>query len=99
MVAWKQSIKRLIDCYALKVKEELCYISLNFREELLNSRIAGGRFLNASAVDPFGHPLKRQFVLPDFQRVMRGFVKEIDSPPLESEQVIRLKDSKFFKES
>ncbi len=69
------------------MKEELCYVSRNMKSELLNSRSRDGRFSNQSAQDPFGEPLKRCFVLPDFHSIMRGFVKPLGSPSIEAEQV------------
>ena len=37
--------------------------------------------------DPFGLPLKRNFVLPDFQSIQRGYVKPYDEMMRDSEQV------------
>lgn len=38
-------------------------------------------------LDPFGGRLKKNFLLPDFAAVMRGFVKPDDELPAVDEQV------------
>ena len=37
--------------------------------------------------DPMGGLLKKQYVLPDFHTIMKGFVKPDDAPPNPNEQV------------
>jgi actin-related protein 6 len=39
------------------------------------------------ALDPFQNPLRRSFVLPDFQSILQGYVKPLDEPSQDFEQV------------
>ena len=75
---------------AVQVKESLCYVSQSFLSELEHARIASkaGRGSTTSrALDNLGGALKKQFVLPDFHSVMKGFVKPDDQPADSTEQV------------
>lgn len=68
-----------------QVKEDLCYVSCNFREELLKSkRKAGSDFI----IDSFGGNLKKYFALPDYQNIMKGFAKK-DDEAIGAEQQVR----------
>ena len=39
--------------------------------------------------------LKRMFVLPDFQKIMKGYIKSPDSLTLENEQILTLETERF----
>lgn len=46
-------------------------------------------------LDPFGGKMKKSFVLPDYQQVFKGFVKEDDAPITEDEQVLSMERERF----
>lgn len=66
------------------MKEDLCYVSCNFREELLKSKRKAGSDL---IIDSFGGNLKKYFALPDYQSIMRGFAKRDDEIVTAEQQV------------
>lgn len=73
-----------------QVKEELCYVSIDMISELKKTKsVRNGARRAVEIDDPFGLPLKRNFVLPDFQSIQRGYVKPHDEMLRESEQVLR----------
>jgi hypothetical protein len=75
---------KLID----QVKEELCYVSTDMIGELKRTKVMrNGARRAIDTEDPFGLPLKRNFVLPDFQSIQRGYVKPYDEMMRDSEQV------------
>jgi actin-related protein 6 len=76
------------------VKEALCYVSADFLNDLKITKTSGGRG-NIAAKDPNGTSLRRSFVLPDFQNVMRGFVKREESPITEHEQLLWMESERF----
>ena len=47
------------------------------------------------AIDPWGHPLKRGFVLPDFDTLHRGYVKPWGESPKENEQILYMESERF----
>lgn len=49
---------------AVQMKEELCYVATDIRHEL-----------QLCALPRLQNPVWREFVLPDYSRIMRGFVK------------------------
>lgn len=55
-------------------KEALCYVSQDFAAEMARLKPGGGP--SRQARDAGLDPVKRNFVLPDFQTTMRGFVQE-----------------------
>lgn len=80
-----------------QVKEELCYVSSNFTGDLKEAsaekeRIRAGR-------DPMkdyrGGNLRKNFTLPDFSEVMRGYVKEDDAEVEAGEQILGLDTERF----
>ena len=76
---------KLID----QVKEELCYVSTDILKEMKNSRNPKNYTRkNFHAIDPFGLPTKRSFVLPDFDKIHKGYLKPHDQPAYENEQVV-----------
>jgi hypothetical protein len=83
-------------CFGLQVKEDLCYVSADFTSELKNTKTSALR-TNTAAQDPFGGSLKRSFVLPDFQTVMRGFVKPETAPIVDTEQVLHFAIAQSFR--
>ena len=71
-----------------QIKEDLCYVSVNLPSELKSSRFPTQvHRKNLKATDPFGLPMNRAYVLPDFHNIMQGYVKPVDQPPREDEQV------------
>ena len=54
------------------MKEELCYVSKNFTNELFKSKRKAGSEL---IMDTFGGNLKKYFALPDYQKIIKGYVK------------------------
>jgi Actin len=73
--------------FLCKVKEDLCYVSKDFNGELLKSKRKAGSDLS---IDAFGEHLKKYFALPDYQSIMKGFVKRDDESLSAEEQVARL---------
>lgn len=73
-----------------QVKEELCYVSLNVPNDLKVSKMN-----RRGGLDPFGGSLKRSFVLPDFQHVMRGYVKPEGEAETSSEQLLVMEAERF----
>ena len=81
----------------IQVKESLCYLSSDFMKELQTAHALGkGTRLSLGlnpgqrrpvALDNLGGHLKKQFVLPDYHSVMKGFVKPDDEAPDPKEQV------------
>ena len=72
------------------MKETLCYISTDFMNELQAARVTtrGTKGQPVRIVlDKTGGKLKKQFVLPDFQDIMKGYVKPDDEPQDPKEQV------------
>lgn len=79
-----------------QVKEELCYISSDFLNELQNcKRKKSQRDPNHFAIDTFGGRLKKQFVLPDFHKIMKGYVKSDNSEVLAHEQILAMESERF----
>jgi hypothetical protein len=76
------------------VKEELCYVSTDFHTALLGSKRKAGSGKPPPS-DPFGSSLRRFFVLPDYQKVMRGFVKGEDAPADADEQLLAMEAERF----
>lgn len=75
---------KLID----QVKEELCFVSADMVGDLKRTKVMrNGARRAVETTDPFGLPLKRNFVLPDFQSIQRGYVKPHDEMMRDSEQV------------
>lgn len=75
---------KLID----QVKEELCYVSADMVGDLRKTKVLRhNAWRSVESTDPFGLPLKRNFVLPDFQSIQRGYVKPHDEMMRDSEQV------------
>jgi hypothetical protein len=75
------------------VKEALCYVSTDFMSELQAARAAGRPLQGVkgerapAAQDNLGGLLKKQFVLPDYHSVMKGYVKPDFEEPDAKEQV------------
>jgi len=76
----------------MQVKESLCYVSQNFMPELQSaktlSKVGRGSSQQAGACDNLGGKLKKQFVLPDYHNVMKGYVKPDDEAYDAKEQVL-----------
>lgn len=66
------------------MKEDLCYISKDFKNELLKSK---RKPHTPVSTDTFGGNLKKYFALPDYQTIMRGFTKNDDDVIDAQEQV------------
>lgn len=79
-----------------QVKEDLCFISLDFQNELKKLKNSRNNS-QLQCKDPFNTRLKKYFVLPDFQKVNRGFVKPDDEPlrPQDGEQVLTMESERF----
>lgn len=78
--------------YFHQVKESLCYVSQNFMPELQSAKAlskVGRGSSQAGASDNLGGKLKKQFVLPDYHNVMKGYVKPDDEAYDAKEQVMR----------
>jgi hypothetical protein len=70
-----------------QVKEALCYVSLDFKNDLTNCSQR-----REPSVDFNGNCLLQHYVLPDYHRIMKGFIREFPDcedvpPPGEHDQV------------
>eukprot|EP01038_Epipyxis_sp_PR26KG_P007849 gene7849-10657_t len=72
-----------------QVKEELCYVSTDFLFDLKNSKN------NPNYCDPFNGKLKRQFVLPDYHKIMKGYVRQEDEMLTSDDQVLMMESERF----
>lgn len=70
------------------MKEELCYISNDVVEDLKQAKYCSKAGKAAVMLDFYNGPLKRNFVLPDFHQILRGFVKPELEPISNNEQVL-----------
>lgn len=68
-------------------KEALCYVSQDFAAEMARLKPGGGP--SRQAREAGLEPLKRNFVLPDFQTTMRGFVQEPGQALASEDQQVR----------
>lgn len=68
----------------------MCYVSQNFMTELQSAKTlskVGRNSAQSGASDNLGGKLKKQFVLPDYHHVMKGYVKPDDEAYDAKEQV------------
>jgi actin-related protein 6 len=81
------------------VKENLCYLSSDFLGELTASKVVKGKRSRGQEkrepLDWLGGKLRKSFVLPDFQKVMKGFVKPDEEGPVEDEQILMMETERF----
>jgi len=56
--------------------------------ELKNAKLLAPIYKNSLLKDPFNGRLKKQFVLPDYHKILKGYVKEDDVVLSNDEQVI-----------
>ncbi len=75
------------------MKEELCYVSNNVIAELKQAKYCSKSAKSAVMFDLQGTPLKKNFVLPDFHQILRGYVKPDFEPFSNTEQVRELNDN------
>ena len=89
----------MMDEYKLmdQVKEDLCFVSKDFQKDLQKASIAQDKKRNGAEEpkDFLGGKMRKNFVLPDFSQVMRGFVKEDDAEILQGEQVLGMDIERF----
>ncbi|KAJ1399596.1 actin-related protein 6 [Ochromonadaceae sp. CCMP2298] len=82
-----------------QVKENLCYVSSDFLGELTASKVVKGKRSRGQEkrepLDWLGGKLRKSFVLPDFQKVMKGFVKPDEEGPVEDEQILMMETERF----
>jgi hypothetical protein len=69
------------------VKEQLCYVSNNIIEDLYPLKYSSKAMKYTNMLDHQGNRLRKNFVLPDFHHIMRGYVKPDDEPVTANEQV------------
>jgi actin-related protein 6 len=67
-------------------------VSADFQHELQN---ASRTTRDAPALDYLGGSLRKQFVLPDFQTITKGFVKADDAEEVQGEQVLQMETERF----
>jgi actin-related protein 6 len=93
-----------------QVKEELCYVSTDFQRDLRAAHLANQRPILASASagasatsralglpanDYLNNPMKRAFVMPDYQNIMRGFVKPLNAAVDPTQQELTMETERF----
>ena len=80
-----------------QVKEELCYVSPNFSRDLREARAEKDRRREGGEpmTDYSGGKLKKNFTLPDFSQIMRGYVKADDEEVEAGEQILGLDTERF----
>ncbi|RYH13134.1 hypothetical protein EON65_36385 [archaeon] len=71
-----------------QIKEQLCYVSDNLVKDLEEGRKLSRAQRVEGMRDHLGGRLKKHFVLPDFQNVLKGYVKPDVEPIEPHEQVI-----------
>lgn len=76
------------------MKEQLCYVSHDIVKELSAGKYSN-RAIRASMKDAIGGKLRKNFVLPNFQTVLKGFVKP-DDEPLNNDEQVRYMTHKFL---
>ena len=80
-----------------QVKEELCYVSSNFARDLKDAR--SGKERRGEDKEPTkdyrGAKLRKNFALPDFSEIMKGYVKEDDDEVQAGEQILGLDTERF----
>jgi actin-related protein 6 len=69
------------------VKEQLCFVSQDVMGDLQCARRLGRAARAQQMRDPAGERLRKHFVLPDFQEVMKGYIKPDDELISANEQV------------
>ncbi|XP_071850588.1 actin-related protein 6-like [Apostichopus japonicus] len=67
-----------------QVKEDACFVSSQFMKDMEISKLKGPE-----------NTIVRDYVLPDFQQIRRGYMKGQDSTASSTEQVIRLNNERF----
>ena len=67
----------------------MCYVSNHFQNDLQISRTKQSK-------DAFGNNLKKTFVLPDYQSIPRGFVKEEDDITISDDEQLLVMESERF---
>jgi actin-related protein 6 len=78
-----------------QVKEELCYVSNNVIAELEKAKYCSKASKAAIMFDMQGGPLRKNFVLPDFHQILRGYVKPDLEPYSQSEQLLVMETERF----
>lgn len=89
------------------VKEELCYVSKDFNRELALSHLAAqnqrenlkrkkkDRREEVKVYDYKGENLQKSYILPDFQNIMKGRVKEDEEKLTMNEQVLAMETERY----
>lgn len=67
-----------------QVKEDACFVSSQFMQDMEISKMKGSE-----------NTIVRDYVLPDFQQIRRGYIKEQGTAVSSNEQVIRLNNERF----
>jgi len=83
-----------------QVKELTCYVSTHFVDELSRCTKASGagrgnRAAPEEVSDFRCERMRKSFVLPDFQKVMRGFIKDDDAMDEPGEQILTMETERF----
>lgn len=79
----------------MQVKEDLCFVSMDFLHDLKYSKIGGKVDRNSLVKDSKNGKLKKLFVLPDFKNVNRGYALQDDVNPSLEEQVLTMESERF----
>lgn len=69
-----------------QVKEDTCYVSLNFKNDLKLSELSAKK-----------NPIFRNYVLPDFNNIRRGYIQNLneDDEMADNCQILRLNNERF----
>jgi|MDTB01.1.fsa_nt_gb actin-related protein 6 len=81
-----------------QVKEDLCFVSTDFQNDLRTASLARGKKrddAHGSPKDYLGGKMRKSFALPDFSQIMKGFVKEDDAEIEQGEQVLGMDIERF----
>ena len=81
-----------------QVKEELCFVSKDFAGDLQRCSKTAHKKRDQDIPPPQdykGAKMRKNFSLPDFNQVMRGFVKEDDAEIEQGEQVLGMEIERF----
>ena len=69
------------------MKEKLCYVSNNMLTELKAGKGRSRIYNSIHMSDMYGEKLKKNYVLPDFLHIMKGYIKGDNDPITKEEQV------------
>lgn len=71
-------------CVINQMKEDVCFVSQNLKSDMKIAQMNGDK-----------NTIVRNYVLPDFNSIRRGFIQEPGTSEKESYQILRLNNERF----